>query len=310
MLLILALVLAAMAPPDALAQDPAGTAPGRPLEIDLVAVDRNGTPVEDLRPQDVEVWIGGYRVPIDNMLFVAAPDIEREGRRIVLLLDDITVPPMLVPRVREAARRFVTRMGPGDEIAIVSLSGDAMKPTADRDALLRRVNRYNVGATGVQRVEDLGAQVLTSVAGLARQFAEAPGRRKTFVGIGSGWLLDTPMPPPSIGRDLNAEWVDAMRAMAFSNASFYVIDVGGVGTSRANSGREGFARETGGHAFLNTNDLNGAVDRIIREATTYYVIRLTDPPAHRKAPLRQIEVRSLRRGITIRARRGIPGTQS
>jgi hypothetical protein len=37
------------------------------------------------------------------------------------------------------------------------------------------------------------------------------------------------------------------------------------------------------------------------------VIRVTDPPVGRKADLRELDVRVLRRGITVRARRAIPG---
>ena len=80
-----------------------------------------------------------------------------------------------------------------------------------------------------------------------------------------------------------------------------------MGSSLATGGDTGFARETGGHAFTNTNDFDGVVDRIRGEASTYYMVRVTDPPARRKAPLREVEVRSPRRDITIRARRGIHG---
>ena len=77
--------------------------------------------------------------------------------------------------------------------------------------------------------------------------------------------------------------------------------------SRALSGSSGFARETGGYAFANTNDVDGAVERIMREAGFYYVIGIADPPVGRKADLRELDVRVLRRGVTVRARRAIPG---
>jgi VWFA-related protein len=227
----------------------------------------------------------------------------------VLLLDDMALQQTLVPMVKRAARRFVSRLAPGDQMAVIGLSGDGMKSTADPGPLLRSIDRYNVRATGIMRPDDLGAHVLKTFASLARQLAETSARRKTIVAIGPAGLFDTPIPPPIFGRDLNAEWVDAMRAMAFAHASVYVIDPGGVGTSPATGGARGFARETGGHAFANTNDLNAAADQILREAGTYYMIGVTDPPAHRKAPLREVDVRVLRRGITVRARKGIPGTR-
>jgi hypothetical protein len=90
--------------------------------------------------------------------------------------------------------------------------------------------------------------------------------------------------------------------------SVYAIEPGCVGTSRFGSSG-GFANETGGHAFVNTNDFNGAVEQVMREAGSYYIIEVADPPIQRKADLRELEVRILRRGVTMRVRRQMPGTE-
>ena len=141
------------------------------------------------------------------------------------------------------------------------------------------------------RVEDAGEQagLLDST---ARQMAESPGRRKAIVAIGAGWLFDTPLPPPGL-RDLHADWLTAMRSMAAANASLYVIDPVGLRPMAGNNygGDSGFANETGGYAFVNTNDLRGAAERIFEEAGTYYVLRMTDPPVQRTADLREVTVR-------------------
>ena len=111
-----------------------------------------------------------------------------------------------------------------------------------------------------------------------------------------------------MGRDLRAEWTDAMRSLSFANANFYVVDPAGVGSAPAVGGSGGFAREAGGYAFLNTNDGAAAADRIMREASSYYLIGVTDPPIQRKADLRQLEVRIARPGISVRTRRMVSGT--
>ena len=95
--------------------------------------------------------------------------------------------------------------------------------------------------------------------------------------------------------------------MALANVSLYVIDPAGVSMARVDSGGTGFARETGGFAFTSTNDLNGAADRIMREAANYYLIGVGDPPVGRGADLRELDVRVLRRGVSVRARRTIVG---
>jgi hypothetical protein len=100
-----------------------------------------------------------------------------------------------------------------------------------------------------------------------------------------------------------------MRATALAHASVYVIDPSGVGMSRTAGGSSGFAGETGGYAFTNTNDLTGAVDRILGEADSYYVVEIPDPPVGRSADLRELDVRVLRRGVSIQARRTLPGVR-
>jgi len=281
-------------------------APGPLLRISAVALDRDDRPVTDLQARDLEVWIGGYRVPIETVTAVTTASDDR-GRQIVLLLDDTTLAPIQGPRVREIARRFVNRMAPGDRMAVVALNGDTMESTGDRSRLLRSIDAANLmPAAGVQRVEDVGAHVLETIAALSRQFAEDSGRR-TIVAIGAAWLFDRPIPPPTVSRDLRPEWTDAMRATAAAGAHVYVIDPAGVGASPTFNGSSGFARETGGHAFLNTNDFDGAVDRIMREASSYYVIAVADPQIRRTSDLRELDVRTLRRGITVRARRAILG---
>lgn len=301
--LLLALVFASLVLARLGAQEPPKAQ--RLIEIDAVAVDRDGLPVADLRPEDLEVWIGGLRVPIES-LEVVSPDSAGAGRVMVLLLDDITLDPTSVSRGRTVATRFVTQMRPGDQMAVVTLNGSAMPLTDDQARLRARIEAWRM-PLGITTVDRVGEQLLRVVDSIARSLTEVPGKRKTIVAIGSGWLLDTPIPPAQLGaRDLRREWDDAVRSLAVSDTAYYVIDPRGVGASRIVAG-DGFAIETGGHAFTNTNDLEGAADQILAEAAHYYVIRVEDPPVGRTSKLREVDVRAKRDGLTIRARRVIPG---
>jgi VWFA-related protein len=282
------------------AQEPSATR----LLVDVVALDRRDMPVTDLKPEDLEVWVGHFRVPIESLVAVTPRSEDHGGRLVVLLMDDVTLPLTMMARAKEVARRFVTRMSPGDRMAVVMLDGAAMETTDDGMRLLRAIDAYNVRATGVLRLDTLGEHVLKTVTSLAGQMIEGLQQRKTIVAIGSGGLLDRPLPPPAVGHDLLPEWIAAMRTLSLANADYYVIDPSGVGTARAGGGESGFARETGGFAFLNTNDLNGAADRIMREAGSYYLITVGSPPVGGSG-LRELEVKSLRKGVTIRARRAI-----
>jgi VWFA-related protein len=303
--LLLPLVLLALGPVTDIPQAPSERGAGR-IHVDAVATDRNGLPVMDLKPEEVEVWIGHFRVPIESFT-VVTPGANPSGRLTVLVLDDVTLPLQLTGRAREVARRFVNRMLPEDRMAIVTLDGSAMESSNDRTRLLKAIDTYAVRTGGMMPIERLGEHVLKNLGALSAQMVEAGGQRKTIVAIGSGWLFDRPIPPAAVGVDPRKDWITAMQAMARANVSLYVIDPAGVTTTRVDSGGNGFARETGGFAFIATNDLDGAADKIMREAANYYLIGVGDPPVGRGADLRELDVRVLRRGVSVRARRTITG---
>ena len=276
------------------------------LTLDVVAVDRDGVPVTDLRPTEFEVWIGGYRVPIEEVAFVSP---EHTGRAVVLILDNFAVNPEVAQRVREAARYFADKVTDADRMAILPLSGNRTDFTSQRASLRQAIDAYHPQGFPF-RIDDAGQHVLQMLAGLSAQLPEVlPGRRRTVVAIGAGWMFDRPLPPPGSTRDLRAEWIAAMRALGAANASLYVLDPAGLGMApiAADGGRNGFAVETGGHAFYNVNDIKGVVGRIWAESGTYYLLRTGNPPVQRNADLRESDVRVLRKGVTLRARRAIPG---
>ena len=283
----------------------------RQLVIDAVAIDRDGAPVMDLRQDEFEIWVGKYRVPIETFVPVTASSADRAAQVMVVVLDDFALPQQVIPRGRDVARRLVTRLPSDDGMAILTLNGDRMDSTSDRARLLSRIDSWNNRATGHFTADTLGAHVFDTIGGIARSLAEAPGGRKTIIGVGASWVFDRPIPIPTVGiRDLRPEWTAAMRAASIANAALYVLDPSGVGGTPVTGGDTGFAAYTGGHAFLNTNDLEAAADRIMAEARNYYLFGVADPPFQRKADLRDLEVRVSRKGLTVRARKAIHGTET
>jgi len=130
--------------------------------------------------------------------------------------------------------------------------------------------------------------------------------QNALLALGSGGLFDRPIPPPNAGtgKNLLPNWIACMKALANAHAAFYVIYPTSIGMTRADSGDTGFARETGGHAFIGTNDLNLAADRILKETANYYLIRVASPPTGGSG-LRELQIKTSRRGVTIRARKAI-----
>jgi hypothetical protein len=186
------------------------------------------------------------------------------------------------------------------------VEGPRLDGTGEPARLLQAIEQYHPQGFPLH-IEDAGEHVLRLLASTAKQMTEIPGR-KAIVAIGAAWLFDTPLPPPGL-RDLREVWLSAMRSMAAANVSLYVIDPVGIRPMQGFSygGDSGFANETGGYAFLNTNDPAAAARRIVGESGTYYLLRMADPPVQRSADLRKVEVKVLRKNVTVRVRRGIPG---
>ena len=124
--------------------------------------------------------------------------------------------------------------------------------------------------------------MLETMTDLARQMAEDSPGRKTIVGLGAGWLFDTPIPPATGGRDLRAEWTAAMRAMGFANVVLYAIDPGGIGTSPLRRLRR--VRAAHRRALVRQHERRRRRRRIAscarRAATTCWSV--ADPPVGRK----------------------------
>jgi VWFA-related protein len=288
-------------------QKPAASGNGRILELDVVAIDGQGKPVNDLKPDDLELWLESYRLPLKSMTVLSEKD-ERRRRSVILILDDLTIPHELIPRIHRAAIETIERLEPGDRLSFGLLSDGGAVTISDPAAIRQAIDRFNIRTTLPLRPDDLSVHVFATLTNIARQVAEAPGHRKTVITIGPGWVFDTPIPPSSVSRNLRPEWTETLRAMALSNVVLYVVDPGGVGSAPVAGGTDGLARDTGGHAFINTNDVPGTIDRIMNEGSSFYILHFEDPPFFRTAPLRKVDVRTKRKDVTLRARRLIPGT--
>ena len=129
-------------------------------------------------------------------------------------------------------------------------------------------------------------------------------------------------------RDLAPELDALVRRANASDVTFYAVDARGLvgeGATASNddplasrpgvaffartdsqAGMQLLARETGGLALLNTNDLDRGLGRVYQDTSTYYSIgvNLSKLPA---TGYRDVRVEVTRPGLTVRARRGFAG---
>ena len=137
------------------------------IEIEMRVVGRDGNPVTDLEPAEVEVLEDGRRqqvvafsrvsvptapVPAGEASAVIRPsDVASNygaaaSRIFVLMLDDLHVDKRNTQQVKQAARRFVERhVRPGDLVSVVytGVRPDAAQDfTSDRRLLLAAIDKF------------------------------------------------------------------------------------------------------------------------------------------------------------------------
>ena len=209
-------------------------------------------------------------------------------------------------------------------------------------------NSGNAPPTGGQVLQFERASFATKMLALVKGVADwsnttMPGRRKTMLlfsqGVGgfSEHAFDdifssTPDVDSSPGgglsllRSVAEEARDTMAAASRANVSVTTIDARGLaalGGNVADTSREAistdghgilraFAEETGGSAVLRTNNFPDAFERVVHDASSYYVMAYVAPPAGKPGQFHSITVKVDKPGVEVRARRGYatPGRQT
>ena len=119
-------------------------------------------------------------------------------------------------------------------------------------------------------------------------------------------------------RDNQQAYRDLIDEANRNNASFYVVDVAGLRAQdpRSPIRRPGdlgmrhsetlasLAENTNGSAIIHTNDLKGALLRVVDELTGYYLLRYYSTNTKSDGTFRSIRVKVNRPGVEVRARKG------
>ena len=127
--------------------------------IDATVVAKDGTPIEGLTADQFEVFIDGKRRPIERVEFVrtaaapagreagpaavsTGPAPVREGRIIMLAIDQASFPMSAQASAREAATRVVNSVTPSDYLGMVAFPGAIeIAPTRNHMEIRNAISR-------------------------------------------------------------------------------------------------------------------------------------------------------------------------
>jgi len=267
------------------------------VEIDVTVLDGKGHLVHGLKQTDFAVKDDGKLVAISSFSEVTGPvpDDPDSARTIVLLLDDTGVAATGTQTIQQIARAFVSSASPIDEIPIVRLHARDDEPYGDRISGEGRIQSYRGGAWPFAYWSTI-TEALERIGEISRQVAANTSKRKVIVCIGSPFICNVPEPLYSATRSFETAWAAAMSEAAKANVVVY-----GLIPGRAPFRTGGAPEFTGGDVLTASYDMGPLIDRILAEASNYYVLGYWPDTSPR--PLHRVEVKVDQRGAKVHARR-------
>jgi VWFA-related protein len=332
-------------PPPSEAQQPTPTFRTRVdlVRVDITVIGRGEDEiVSDLAREDFEIEEDGVPQKIETLQFVrldgtrqgdvqeslairspehAAAEAARDDVRLfAIFLDDYHVDkkPQITLPLREALKHLVLQFGTNDLIAIMDplTPLSALEFTRSRDDLLLRMASFE-GRRGeifpvksVMEEAQLGQRDLweiragVSISALGALVTHLGGLRegrKSVLFVSQGPPLGRPGGPNFHRLD------EVLQAANRGNVTVHVLDPRPLGASPLGGADSLFRlyNETGGRAIINTNDHKQKVDRIIGDASAYYLLGYAPSrEAMADGKFHKIAVKVKRRGVRVLARQG------
>lgn len=286
---------------------------------------------------------GGVRQPMAVPSDVVTNASAGQGRLFVLVLDDLNTHPLRGVTIRELAKYFVDHnLEDGDRLALITTGGSrevTQEFTANRERLHGVIDRFK-GHSLIptdqyeQKQVFLDAQsTLRSLKAVAAWLGALPGRRKAIVFISEGIKFDIwneNLNPAGVMNPDAATMLEEMRGLVTAatraNVSIYPVDARGLPTApaptikpiptlvdedrfssgwvQAEQSLHELAAVTGGVALVHSNAFDEAFDRIVEEASAYYLLGYTPSDTRRDGRFRRVEVRTSRPGLKATTRAG------
>lgn len=271
--------------------DAQGSARERTLFVS--AVNQSGEPVDGLQTNAFVVREDGVQREVLRVSKATEP-ID-----IALLVDNSAAVNEEVTFIRSAVSKFIARMAPANQIAIIAL---ADRPTIFVD-YTSDTKRLGEGVGRLFAMSQSGMTLLDAIAETSRGLARRETPRAAIVPI----VTDGP-------EFTNRYFRDVVKDLVAARAAFHAMTIGQFYYSEEHGIRErsflldAGPRETGGQrvTLLSPHGLEPALEKLARELSSQYKVVYNRPES--LIPPEKVEVSSAREGVTMRgtpARGGI-----
>jgi VWFA-related protein len=306
------------------------------VRLDVSVIDRSGKPVIDLTADDFEVREDGVRQKIQSFKLleldgraVAGDDVSlvigsiahgnteaaREDVRVFVIFWDeyhlLAFPDAM--RMREALVSFLrTMLGPSDLVGLMDpwTPMSHLRFTRDLGGLELEISQLK-GRQGVftpprNSAEENHLQYPKRIPIFRAQVASS-ALQSAMLHLGA--LRDSRKSILYVGREFPVgmqDMQDLIRTAREANVVLYSISPEGLRVERSNfrtGSLASIAYDSGGESFL-TNDPRTAFQRVITQASAYYLLGYSPSPLKHDGKFHRIQVQVKRRGVEVKARNG------
>ena len=298
----------------------------RLVAVDFAAVSTDGTPITDLRTDEVQLRIDGRTRAIRSLEYVpvaGAPGLgglipfgtnasADQGRSVVLLVDLETIRPGREAALKEEVGRFVRTLGPQDRAALVTIPYGGLKVdlTSDHTRIVQALAPLSGQAPSAESESDAACRTRTTLVSLRGAIDDLRGGEGPVAVVLFSGSMASPtgvvamQSGQAIGRCqlLREHFQHVADAVANARAQMYIVQPELQMTSAGQAGLEHLTGVTGAPLLHLTGPDGGGLARVARESGGYYVARFEPEPEETQGSVRNLSVSLSRDGAVLRTR--------
>jgi hypothetical protein len=317
---------------------------GDVVSIQFAAVTDAGTPVADLRAEDVKIRLGGRERAVRSLQLVTFDEagadlglpppygtnaLSKAGRSFIVAIDEDSFRPGLEGVLRGAVDGLLARLGPSDNVALVTMPYGGVKVpfTSDHTRVKLAMSKIVGQAPSTESAAELacrtGRTLEALVAFLDNMGVQQDPSTMLFVTSALAGPRRTVLQNMRASTDPQGSGMCELMPSLFERVGtaagaartrFYVIrpadanDKGlqvnresSAGSDHPLAGIEHLVGVTEGKLLALTGSTGTAMDRVVRENAAYYVASVAAQTSDFSGRAQQLDVDVSRRGVEVRS---------
>jgi VWFA-related protein len=307
------------------------------IDLDVRVTDKAGNAIEGLTAQDFTLLDNKKPAKIDDFREVDASNSSADPLTVVIVIDTINTDFDVAAREREQLGEYLKqnggRLAHPTSIAVIAEKGIQIEKarTEDGNALFASLSGANSGlrmegrSSGFYGATDRLQWSLAELSELAAYEATQPGRKLALF-ISPGWPLLSWAGVDATSKE--RDWtfngiVNLTNGLRRARVTLYALDPFSFGRTNpfyyqtflkgvakpgdsqyGDLGLEVLAEHTGGLVETSGRDIKGEINDALRDAGSFYVMSLEEPPADRTNEYHDLHVQVDKPGAKARTTSG------